>query len=64
MLPLVRRAFSGFQPPERRAMGEKVRKLEGDHEDAAIQESKGIDRDRAALTLPVLAQILGVNHDG
>jgi hypothetical protein len=63
MLPLVRRAFSGFQPPERRAMGEKVRKLEGEHEDAAMQESNGIDHGRAALTLPVLARILGVDHD-
>jgi hypothetical protein len=64
MLPLVRRAFSGFQPPERRAMGEKVRKLDGEHEDAAMQESNGIDHGRAALTMPVLAQILGVDHDG
>ena len=64
MLPLVRRAFSGFQSPERRAMGEKVRKLDGEHEDAAMQESNGIDHGRAALTMPVLAQILGVDHEG
>jgi hypothetical protein len=64
MLPLVRRAFSGFEAPERRAMGEKVEKLRGGQEDAAARESNGVDHRRAALTLPVLAQILGVNHDG
>ena len=64
MLPLLRRAFSGFQTPERRAMGEKVKKLKDEQEDVATPESDGVDHRRAALTLPVLAQILGVDHDG
>ena len=64
MLPLVRRAFSGFEPPERRAMGEKVRKLRDEHEAAATPERGGVDHRRAARTLPVLAQILGVDHGG
>ena len=64
MLPLVRRSFSGFEPPERRAMGEKVKKLRDANEDVITPESDGVDHRRAALTLPVLAQILGVNHDG
>ena len=64
MLPLVRRAFSGFQPPERRAMGEKVKKLKDGQEDASTPEGDGIDHRRAALALPVLAQILGVDRDG
>ena len=64
MLPLVRRAFSGFQTPERRAMGEKAKKLKDEHEDVATRESDGVDHRRAALTLPVLARILGGDHDG
>jgi hypothetical protein len=63
MLPLVRRAFSGFQPPERRAMGEKVKKLKNGQEEASTPEGDGVDHRRAALALPVLAQILGVDRD-
>ena len=63
MLPLLRRAFSHFTPPERRAMGERVKDLGSatgatarrvDARDAAI------DQARAAAVLPVLARILGV----
>ncbi len=61
-LPLLRRAFSDFQSPERRAMGEKVKSLytaTGKHGNTHhIQEH--IQHERAALVLPVLAQILGV----
>jgi len=64
MLPLVRRAFSCFESPERRAMGEKVKKLKDVHQDAATPERGGVDHRRAARTLPVLAQILGVDLDG
>jgi hypothetical protein len=62
-LPLVRRAFADFQPPERRAMGDKVKRL--GREDAAATPAAddemmvGINRARADLVLPVLAQILG-----
>jgi hypothetical protein len=64
MLPLVRRAFSGFEPPERRAMGEKVKKLNVEQKDITTPEGNGLDHRRAARTLPVLSQILGVHHDG
>lgn len=66
LLPLVRRAFSGFAPSEKRAMGEKVRKLkrEDDSDKTVAPESDGLDHRRASRTLPVLAGILGVNHDG
>lgn len=70
MLPLVRRAFSGFQPPERRSMGEKVARLHagsgGPRPIAGDDGAAGIDRERADLVLPVLASILGVrlNVDG
>ena len=70
MLPLLRRAFSGFQAPERRAMGEKMKRGLGNRRLAAKSEGHadggslaGIDRRRADLVLPVLAQILGVTRD-
>lgn len=66
MLPLLRRAFSGFQPPERRKMGDKVRRLGMDHtpEETSTPDGEDLDRERADLVLPILAQILGVQlHD-
>lgn len=62
-LPLLRRAFANFQPPERRAMGEKVRRLrrEGASSTASgVEEAEGLDRARADRVLPVLARVLGV----
>jgi hypothetical protein len=62
LLPLLRRAFSGFQPPERRMMGEKVREL---HAGGAAQSgltavgAHEVDEARAALVLPVLGRLLG-----
>jgi hypothetical protein len=61
-LPLLRRSFSGFQEPERRAMGEKVKRLRGDAlsgEEPVEAETVPIDRERARRVLPVLAHILG-----
>ena len=72
LLPLVRRAFSGFSAPERRAMGEKVKILRespssgasgGLATHAAGDALAGIDTQRAGRVLPVLAQILGVRYD-
>jgi hypothetical protein len=67
LLPLVRRAFSDFEPAERRAMGEKVRKLGGGgaaHTEHAMGGTGDLNHRRASRTLPVLARILGVEHDG
>ena len=67
LLPLVRRAFSDFEPAEKRAMGERVKKLgSGGEAGPALGDdgSGDLDHQRAARTLPVLAQILGVEHDG
>lgn len=62
-LPLLRRAFSGFQPPERRAMGEKVKHLHtlptmqaGNVAETTVST---LNEERANMTLPLLAQILG-----
>jgi hypothetical protein len=70
LLPLLRRAFSEFHPPERRAMGQKVQRLRAGT--AAMRtpageganDSPALDERRARLVLPVLAQILGVSYDG
>lgn len=71
LLPLVRRGFSGFSAPERRAMGEKVKLL---HTGTGITSRRAypaagdglddtVDAERASRVLPVLAQILGVSND-
>ena len=67
LLPLVRRAFSDFEPAEKRAMGERVRKLASGGEAGPAHGYDGtgdLDHRQAARTLPVLAQILGVERDG
>jgi hypothetical protein len=67
LLPLVRRAFSDFEPAEKRAMGERVRGLGSGRDPGPEHADDGngrIDHRRASRTLPVLAQILGVEHDG
>lgn len=67
-LPLLRRAFAGFHPPERRAMGEKVKQLRT--ADGRIRAADPdadefpINKERARVVLPVLARILGVSYDG
>lgn len=65
LLPLVRRAFANFQPPERRAMGEKVQKLPLGTAPGSPQRtstsSQNINHDRARLVLPVLGKILGIS---
>jgi Family of unknown function (DUF5682) len=69
LLPMLRRAFSGFQPPEHQAMGEKVKHLRADAR-AGIATTAGdagatpLDTERANAVLPVLAHLLGVTYDG
>jgi len=60
ILPLLRRAFSEFQAPERRRMGEKVKHLGHGTVAVARPAAADVDPERAARVLPVLAQILGV----
>ena len=64
VLPLLRRAFAGFQAPERRSMGERVARLHGQPHATSASASPAqpdLDLHRAALVLPVLARILGVS---
>jgi hypothetical protein len=59
-LPLLRRAFADFTPSERRQMGDKVKHLHRASPQAAAEGGDVLlDGARAALVLPVLAQILG-----
>jgi hypothetical protein len=61
MLPLVRRAFSGFSTAERRAMAERIARPPAQAPAAvSIADLTGIDVTRAAAVLPVLARVLGV----
>jgi hypothetical protein len=62
VLPLLRRAFSGFAAAERRQMGGVVARLRAGGA-ASERREREIDEERAALTLPVLAHILGVPHE-
>lgn len=72
-LPLLRRAFADFTPPERRAMGEKAAALArrvagGDVTAATAPPPPGatpvlaLDETRAARVLPALAKLLGVTQ--
>jgi hypothetical protein len=62
MLPLIRRAFSEFAPAERRQMGEKIKRLatDGPVRRRSTPVDEGVDAERAARVLPILAHILGV----
>lgn len=68
LLPMVRRAFAGFHPPERRAMAEKVQKL--GHMAARVQgvpaqrtaADQPLNVERARLVLPLLAHVLGIEE--
>ena len=60
-LPLLRRAFSGFSAPERRAMGEKARDIGSpSRSSSGGEDEERLDVERANLVLPVLSHILGV----
>jgi hypothetical protein len=65
LLPLMRRAFSGFHAPERQKMGEKVKYLRSKPLVRAgrVIEKQRLNEERANMVLPVLAQILGVKLD-
>ncbi|EFH89315.1 DUF5682 family protein [Ktedonobacter racemifer] len=70
LLPILRRAFSEFEPPERRAMGEKVKYLRTmPGQNGAVPgmttspTGVGFDQQRAEGVLPVLAQLMGVRFN-
>lgn len=57
LLPLLRRTFSSFSPPERRQMGERVRA--GSHQTRSAIATE-FDTARAESTLPLISQLLGL----
>ena len=61
VLPALRRAFGGFAPPERRAIGQKAAMLDGSGRGPAVVADPGhdLDRERAALAAGAVALILG-----
>jgi hypothetical protein len=60
LLPLLRRTFSTFTAPERRQMGERV-KRGASGAAISVSNARGLDRDRADAILPILAQLLGID---
>jgi hypothetical protein len=75
LLPLLRRTFAAFPAPERRQMGERLKRLGGmaaqeggmaarrpDGADGGDDELADLDRARADLVLPVLTRVLGVEQ--
>lgn len=63
ILPLLRRTFSKFAKPERRQMGERA--SQGARIGKAMTQPgiEDIDSERAALVLPVVSLILGLNEN-
>ncbi len=58
LLPLLRRTFSTFSAPERRQMGERVKR--GESRLVSGVEEREFDEHRAESVLPIIAQLLGV----
>lgn len=59
VLPLLRRTFATFTPTERRKMGEKAR-MGGRSGTALPVREEDFDHERAAGSLPVIWQLLGI----
>lgn len=62
LLPLLRRTFANFTAPERRQMGERV-KRGGSMVTVAAGEANDFDFARAAAVLPLVAQLLGLEFE-
>jgi hypothetical protein len=61
VLPLVRRTFAAFNPPERRQLGEIAKTADGGQLAAApMQADEALDWRRAERPLPVLRALLGL----
>jgi hypothetical protein len=61
VLPLLRRAFGRFAAPERRAIGEQVRRSGQPGQAAGSGAGEEIDEERAALPIPTVARLLGLD---
>jgi hypothetical protein len=64
VLPLLRRTFSTFPAPERRQMGERVKRNSSQTSPIVNRESiSNLDLQRADAILPAIAQLLGIEFD-
>ena len=59
LLPLIRRTFSTFEKPERRAIGEKIKRSDKIAVDADHRSSQLFDPRRLSLAMPLLNLLLG-----
>jgi hypothetical protein len=60
VLPLLRRTFANFSSPERRKLGEKAKMgVNGNNTIKLVNQE--FDHDRAALGIPVVLELLGLN---
>jgi hypothetical protein len=66
VLPLLRRTFSTFAPPERRQMGQRVSRGGGSRaaSSRAGEDGERFDHERAAKVLPLIKQILAIGGAG
>lgn len=60
VVALLRRTFSTFEAPERRAIGEKAKR--GGQKVTLAAKDGGVDEARAAKVLPLVAQLLGLQQ--
>lgn len=60
LLPLLRRTFATFTPPERRAMGERVRTGAPKGAQVAATMAEDFDAERAQRVLPLVTKLLGL----
>jgi hypothetical protein len=58
VLPLLRRTFAAFTPPERTRLGEKVKA--GGKQSLRTDSGSGIDEERGKRGIPVVLKILGI----
>jgi len=61
-LPLLRRTFSTFPPPERRSLGERARRESGGGRLSSRRDAQPFDEARAAAALPLLEKLLGLDR--
>ena len=64
ILPLLRRTFSAFPQPERRQMGERVKRGAAPRVAVAAGDDTAFDFEAAEAVLPVLAQLLDLKIQG
>ena len=62
VLPLLRRTVSTFSSPERRRLGERARSASAGVPVMAPETAAAFDHERAAMVLPTLARLLGIEQ--